>query len=104
MLEIALLCAGCHGMSGEGRPQAGYPRIAAQPAAYLERQLEAYADGRRSSVVMEPLARSLTAEERRQLAAHFASIDPEANPSGARRSSAEIDRRTQGEKGAKRRR
>lgn len=63
-------------MSGEGRPDAGYPRIAAQPEAYLVRQLEAYADGRRSSVVMEPLARSLTAEERRQLAAHFSSADP----------------------------
>lgn len=75
------MCAGCHGMSGEGRPQAGYPRIAAQPEAYLVRQLEAYADGRRSSVVMEPLARSLTAEERGRLAAHFASTDPKANPS-----------------------
>jgi cytochrome c553 len=63
-------------MSGEGRPQAGYPRIAAQPEAYLVRQLEAYADGRRSSAVMEPLARSLTAEERRQLAAHFSAADP----------------------------
>jgi cytochrome c553 len=68
-------------MSGEGRPQAGYPRIAAQPEAYLVRQLEAYADGRRSSAVMEPLARSLTAGERSRLAAHFAATDPKATPS-----------------------
>lgn len=58
-------------MNGEGRPEAGYPRIAGQPRPYLERQLEAYADGRRKSPVMEPLARSLTAEERRQLAQAF---------------------------------
>ncbi|HEX2199335.1 MAG TPA: c-type cytochrome [Burkholderiales bacterium] len=68
-----LLCAGCHGMSGEGRLEAGYPPIAGQPPAYLERQLEAYADGRRESAVMSPLAKRLAAEERAQLAAHFAS-------------------------------
>jgi cytochrome c553 len=68
---LILLCAGCHGMSGEGRADAGYPRLAGQPQAYLVRQLEAYADGRRRSAVMEPLARSLTAEERQRLAAEF---------------------------------
>lgn len=63
-------------MSGEGRPEAGYPRLAAQPAPYLERQLEAYADGRRKSAVMEPLARSLSAAERRSLAAEFSMRTP----------------------------
>ena len=72
MLEIVLLCAGCHGMNGEGRPEAGYPRLAAQPQSYLERQLVAYADGRRPSMVMTPLAKRLSPEERRQAAAHFA--------------------------------
>jgi cytochrome c553 len=76
LLDLVLLCAGCHGMSGEGRPEAGYPRLAAQPAAYLERQLEAYADGRRKSAVMEPLARSLSAEERRRLAREFSARTP----------------------------
>lgn len=65
-------------MSGEGRPEAGYPRLAAQPAAYLERQLEAYADGRRRSAVMEPLARSLSAAERRRLAGEFSAMTPVA--------------------------
>jgi cytochrome c553 len=58
-------------MSGEGRADAGYPRLAGQPEAYLVRQLEAYADGRRRSAAMEPLARSLTVEERKHLAAEF---------------------------------
>ena len=67
-------------MSGEGRIDAGYPRLAGQPHRYLERQLEAYADGRRKSAVMEPLARSLTAGERRRLAAHFSSRTADAAP------------------------
>lgn len=71
MLELVLLCAGCHGMTGEGRPEAGYPRLAGQPERYLVRQLEAYADGRRRSAVMEPLARSLSADERARLAREF---------------------------------
>ena len=72
MLEIVLLCAGCHGMAGEGRPEAGYPRLRGQPSAYLERQLEAYADGRRPNAIMTPIAQRLTAQERAALAAHFA--------------------------------
>lgn len=58
-------------MAGEGRPEGGYPRIAGQPQAYLVRQLEAYADGRRQDRVMAPLARRLSDEERAALAAHF---------------------------------
>lgn len=67
-------------MAGEGRPEAGYPRLAGQPEAYLERQLEAYADGRRRSAVMAPLARSLSAEERRRLAETFSAKTPAAIP------------------------
>lgn len=78
-----LLCAGCHGMSGEGRPEAGYPRLAGQPERYLVRQLEAYADGRRISAVMEPLARSLSAAERRRLAAEFSARTPAARAPAA---------------------
>lgn len=61
-------------MAGEGRPEGGYPRLAGQPQAYLERQLESYADGRRASVVMAPLAKRLSREERQGLAAHFSRL------------------------------
>lgn len=74
MLEALLLCAGCHGMAGEGRVEGGYPPIAGQPQAYLERQLESYADGRRASVVMVPLAKRLSRKERQGLAAHFSRL------------------------------
>ena len=82
MLEIVLLCAGCHGMAGEGRPEARAPRIAGQPERYLERQLEAFADGRRTSIVMGPLAQRLSARDRQAVAAHFAS-QAHAIPSGS---------------------
>jgi cytochrome c553 len=72
--EGVLLCAGCHGMSGEGRAAAGYPRLAGQPQAYLQRQLEAYADGRRADAVMAPLAKRLGSQERVRLAAHYAAL------------------------------
>ena len=78
-----LLCAGCHGNVGEGRAAAGYPPIAGQPAAYLERQLEAYAEGRRTHPVMAPLAKRLTPSERQQLAAHFAALKVPAAHSGS---------------------
>jgi cytochrome c553 len=61
-------------MAGEGRAEAGYPPIAGQPQAYLERQLEAYADGRRQSVVMAPLAKRFSAPERREMAVHFSRL------------------------------
>jgi cytochrome c553 len=88
--EIAaalLLCAGCHGMGGEGRAAGGYPPIAGQPEAYLLRQLEAYADGRRADAVMGPLSKRLSAEERGRLAAHFAALQspPSGRPSASER-------------------
>lgn len=78
-----LICAGCHGMAGEGRPPGGYPVIAGQPRAYLERQLEAYADGRRPDPVMSPLAQRLSREERAHIASHFSSLQsPSATATG----------------------
>lgn len=75
-------------MAGEGRAEAGYPRIAGQPQAYLERQLEAYADGRRKSAVMGPLAKRLGREDRARVAAHFAGLVPGASQAGGARAPA----------------
>lgn len=71
-----VVCMGCHGRAGEGRPEAGYPPLAGQPPLYLRRQLEAYADGRRTSRVMTPIARGLPAASRERLAMHFAHRPP----------------------------
>jgi cytochrome c553 len=72
-------CAGCHGAKGEGNPALNAPRIAAQPADYLLRQLQAYASGNRRNAVMEPIAKGLTPEQRRLMAAHYATLDAGAS-------------------------
>jgi cytochrome c553 len=80
-------CAACHGAQGEGNMQVGAPRIAGQPQPYLERQLAAYADGRRDNPVMAPIAKNLPPEKRRALAAYFAGLSPpaaKAEPASAR--------------------
>ena len=79
----AQMCAGCHGAQGEGNAQAGGPRIAGQPQRYLERQLEAYAQGKRQSAAMAPIAKSLPENERSALAAHFANLNPAHKPQSA---------------------
>ena len=35
-------CAGCHGATGKGMPEAGFPALAGQHTAYLEAQLKAF--------------------------------------------------------------
>lgn len=35
-------CAACHGATGKGMPEAGYPSLAGQHTAYLEAQLKAF--------------------------------------------------------------
>jgi cytochrome c553 len=67
-------CASCHGQSGEGNAAAGFPRLAGLPAAYLDAQLNALADGTRQSPVMGPVARGLSAPERSQLADYYAAL------------------------------
>lgn len=74
----AAACAGCHGQRGEGNPATGFPRLQGLPAAYQIRQLEAFADGTRQNAVMAPLAQSLSAPERAQLADYYATL--EAHP------------------------
>ncbi len=68
------LCAHCHGAQGEGNATNGTPRIAGQPQAYLERQLAAYADGRRDNEVMSPIARQLAPEQRTALSAYYSEL------------------------------
>jgi cytochrome c553 len=71
-------CAACHGAQGEGNAQVGAPRIAGQPQPYLERQLAAYADGRRDHPVMAPIAKNVAPEKRSTLAAYYAGLSPPA--------------------------
>lgn len=72
--EGAPACAGCHGAQGQGNRQAGYPYLAGLPAAYLENQLHAFANGSRDNQVMKPFARLLTADEIGAVADYYASL------------------------------
>jgi thiosulfate dehydrogenase len=70
----AAACAACHGQWGEGNVATGFPRLQGLPAVYQVGQLEAFADGTRQNPVMTPLAQSLSASERVQLADYYAAL------------------------------
>jgi len=66
-------CFACHGLQGQG--DGGFtPRLAGLDAGYLERQLIAYADGRRVHVQMSWIAGRLEEGERRTVAAYYAAM------------------------------
>jgi cytochrome c553 len=75
-------CAGCHGPNGTGiAPDAPY--LAGMGAGYIELQLQWWAEGKRRNDVlgvMADVAKRLTADERRALAAYYASLPPPGQP------------------------
>jgi cytochrome c553 len=66
-------CFTCHGLDGVGNG-AGAPRLAGLEMGYIQRQLEGYASGLRRHPEMEYIARQLSANERRMVAAHYAGL------------------------------
>lgn len=66
-------CASCHGMLGEGEKVQYAPRLAGLDADYLQRQLDAFADGSRRSNRMNAIARTLSDDERAAVAQYYAS-------------------------------
>jgi cytochrome c553 len=73
-------CMSCHGTVGQGTAGAGFPRLAGQSQYYLERQLNMFASGARNNSVMTPIAKSMSAPQRRATAAYYAGL---ASPSEA---------------------
>lgn len=71
--RMAVACQACHGLDGLSKlPEA--PHIAGQPALYLERSLRAYRSGERRNEVMSVVAKTLSDDEVRNLAAYYSSI------------------------------
>ena len=68
-------CARCHGPEGhgvgEGEKAGAFPSIAGQPEAFLLEALRAYADGSRTSGIMETAAGIYDDETLAELAAHY---------------------------------
>ncbi len=50
--EINELCAGCHGEFAQGSKDGEYPRLAGQPAGYIERQLLLFRERKRPNMPM----------------------------------------------------
>jgi cytochrome c553 len=84
-------CTACHGENGEGKPGAA-PAIGGQPEAYLARQMEAYANGKRDHPVMTPIAKALTREQRASMAAFFSRLIPPPQKSSAAPTRSELGR------------
>jgi len=59
----------CHGAQGEG--SAAFPRLAGAGSAYLQAQLEAFANGSRANPIMQPIAKALSPEERAAVAQYY---------------------------------
>jgi cytochrome c553 len=70
-------CKTCHGLSGQGYRGAGpMPRLAGQQPEYLENQLHAFIERRRTNSVMVNVAHVLSPNMITALAAHFKDLNP----------------------------
>lgn len=67
-------CSTCHGAQGEGMPANGFPRLAGMNAAYLQRQLDAFATRQRANAMMTPIAQTLRKDERAAVALYYARL------------------------------
>jgi len=65
-------CQACHGPDGNSENPA-FPSIAGQHQDYLVKALEAYASGKRENAIMQGFAATLSAQDREDLAAWYAS-------------------------------
>jgi cytochrome c553 len=70
-------CKTCHGVSGQGfRGSFPMPRLAGQQPEYLENQLQAFIDRRRTNPVMFNVAHVLSPSMLTALGAHFKELNP----------------------------
>jgi cytochrome c553 len=70
-------CKTCHGVLGQGfRGSFPMPRLAGQQPEYLENQLQAFIDRRRTNPVMFNVAHVLSSSMLKGLAEHFKDLNP----------------------------
>jgi cytochrome c553 len=86
-------CTRCHGGESTSPTSALTPRLAGQSEEYLRAALEDYATSRRPSGIMELVAVPLAPHARRELAAFFASLPPQAGAKGLEPARVEQGRR-----------
>ena len=78
-LAKVITCAACHGVNGNSRSDA-MPIIAGMDAAYIKKQVESYAAGKRPSPEMGPYAKQILDIGVDQVAAYFAGQKMEPTP------------------------
>ena len=82
-------CKDCHGVSAQGyRGYFPIPRLAGQQPEYLENQLHAFIEHRRTNNIMFNVAHALNPAMVSALGAHFRSLNPppiDGAPTGLRR-------------------
>jgi cytochrome c553 len=78
-------CKTCHGLSGQGfRGSFPMPRLAGQQPEYLENQLQAFIERRRTNPVMFNVAHVLSPSMLTALAVHFKDLNPKPLGGGPR--------------------
>lgn len=72
-----LACFSCHGTAGSSAI-AQYPSLAKQHAPYLRKQLNDFKSGQRADPVMSPIAKAMTDEDIRNVAAYLSAQELKA--------------------------
>ncbi len=75
----AAVCGACHGATGNP-VLAEVPALAGQSARYIYLQLRDFQEGRRHNELMSPMAKDLSRDEMRQIAAWYAAQQPVPKP------------------------
>jgi cytochrome c553 len=70
--DVRGACFHCHGIDGRGDAAAAFPRLTDQVYKYLYDSMKDYASGVRNNEIMSPIARALTDQQMRDVAAYYA--------------------------------
>ena len=76
-------CARCHGYDGMGRGTGAFPFLAGQRQQYLLDAMRHFATGERKSGIMQPIAGGLFETAMKDVAIHYANVQPETVPAQA---------------------
>lgn len=69
---LAGTCAACHGLDGKSTLPEIYPNLGGQSERYIAHQLALFKSGERANAIMQPFAAMLSAQDMRDVGAHFA--------------------------------
>lgn len=85
---LAMRCTMCHGIRGVS--EANSPNLAGQIEGAIYKQLRDYQSGHRVSAIMQPMVAMLTDRDMRDLAAYYAYLPHEREPSAHQRKAPQL--------------